>query len=315
MSSNRESYHGFTNEVLVDSETAKSMMQTHHLGTLDETSKLILKSNERQVKLSDTFSPTFLSPRSWKSATLHAKQAISWDTRIFTFQLESEDQMLGLPKGQHLVMRVWDPVNEEAVIRPYTPLPTAPKKGYVDILIKLYFATQDAIGGRMSLVLDRIPIGNAIELKGPIGKFEYLGNGSCSIKNVRRKIKRFGMICAGSGITPIYQILHAVVNDPEDFTRCIMLNGNRTIEDILCKEGIDLLITKSDGRAKVVYTLTQATNTWSGLRGRIDQDLIREYCEKDDSTLILVCGPKDFENSVRIALEDQGWSKEQVVFF
>ena len=47
------------------------------------------------------------------------------------------------------------------------------------------------------------------------------------------------MVCAGSGITPIYQVLRAVMEDEVDTTQCIVVNGNRFPEDILCKEDLD----------------------------------------------------------------------------
>lgn len=298
-----------------DSKTAKSMMPAYHLGTLDENSKLALKDDQNHEKELDAPSPIFLAPRSWKKAVLHARRSISWDTQIFTFELEHEDQALGLPVGQHLLLRLHGPSTQETIIRPYTPIPTGAKKGYMDILIKLYLDTKTRKGGKMSKALDALSIGDGVDFKGPIGKFEYHGRGYCSINRCKKKFDRFGMICAGSGITPVYQVLHSIMNDAGDETKCTLLNGNRTAEDILCRENIDALIKGSEERAKVVYTLTQATEVWEGLKGRIDADLISRYCKRDESTLILVCGPDALEKSVATALREQGWLDEQILFF
>lgn len=290
-------------------------MPAYHLGTLDGDLKFALKDNEGQGEKSNAQITTFLNPRSWKSAPLFAKKSISWDTWVFTFKLEHEDQLLGLPAGQHLLLRMFDPVTQKAIIRPYTPLPTSSKKGYMDILIKLYLDTGKRKGGKMSRALKTISIGHTVEFKGPIGRFEYLGRGSCSNNNIVHRFERFIMICAGSGITPIYQVLHAVLNDPSDQTICTLLNGNRTVDDILCQDDIDTFVKASNGRVSVVHALTQATEGWEGLRGRIDGDLVRRTCGWDERALALVCGPEGLMRTIDFALREQGWRDEQIVFF
>lgn len=298
-----------------DSETAKLMMSAHHLGTLDEGSKLALKDNEAPVHESDIPSATFLNPRLWKTAIFHSKKPISWNAWIFTFKLEHENQTIGLPVGQHLLLRLRDCSTRETIIRPYTPIPTPSQKGYIDFLIKLYLSTEKRTGGKMSKALDAMPLNHRVELKGPIGKFQYLGRGYCSINNAKKRFENFGLICAGSGITPVYQILHSIISDPGDQTKCTLINGNRRIEDILCRDDIESFIKRRRPQLNAVYTLTQATNEWKGLRGRIDADLIKRYYQNDGRTLILVCGPAALERNVHVALNEQGWPDKQILFF
>src|ERR1700684_4524873 len=116
------------------------MMPTYHIGSLDEASRQILAEGDGQEDAGQKRA-TFLHPRSWTSALLHCKRVVSWDTRIFTFQLEHEDQTLGLPVGQHLMIRFRDPRTQEAIIRSYTPISSITQKGFMDILVKVYFAT------------------------------------------------------------------------------------------------------------------------------------------------------------------------------
>ena len=300
-----------------DSETAKGMMPDYHIGSLDESSKLILREGETDIGVEKCPEPesTFLKSRSWTKAILHSKRTISWDTRIFTFKLEHDKQSLGLPVGQHLFMRLRDTVTQQAVVRAYTPISEVSRRGYMDVLVKIYFDGQEFEGGKMTLALDRLPVDHSVDFKGPVGKFKYLGRGICSINDERRTIKRFAMICAGSGITPIFQVFRAVMSDDEDHTRCTILNGNRLLEDILCKEDLDDLAKGKEARAKVLYTLTKAPEGWQGLKGRIDGELIRKHFVRDDDTLVLVCGPEALEKSVHMALKIQGWSEQQIVFF
>ena len=290
-------------------------MPGYHIGSVDEASKLVLSEGEVQSEQSNDPQPTFLQPRSWKKAVLHSKEVISWDTRVFKYKLEHEDQTLGLPIGQHLMVRLRDPVTREAIIRSYTPISETTQKGYLDMLVKVYFDTPELKGGKMTKAMDALPVGHGVDFKGPIGKFEYLGRGLCSINNVQRSVKHFVMICGGSGITPIFQVFRAVMRDAEDKTKCTVFDGNRLVEDILCKEDIDALVRGNEDRANVIYTLTKAPEGWEGLKGRINGELVKQHCDRSDETLVLICGPEALEKSIHAALNDQGWRDEQLLFF
>ena len=291
-------------------------MQDYHIGSLDEASRLTLKDGGLNVKEDSVETrSTFLEPRSWTKAVLHSKQAISWDTRIFTFELEHKKQTLGLPVGQHLFLRLQDSVTKSVTIRPYTPISSTTKKGFVDVLVKVYFETKVTKGGQMTKAFDTLPVGHVVHIKGPVGKFEYLGRGLCSVYGERRRVKQLAMICAGSGITPVLQVFRSVMMDDEDQTQCTILNGNRLLEDIMCKNDFDTLAARKKNKAQVLYTLTQAPESWKGLRGRINDELIKKYCKGDNDTLMMVCGPAELEKSVHMALKNQGWSDQQIIFF
>ncbi|KAL6719833.1 hypothetical protein ACLMJK_001754 [Lecanora helva] len=302
----------------IHSETAKGMMPTYHIGTLDSASKLALAEPQSEPTTTDSSPrPTFLQPRSWTQALLHSKTRISSDTIIFTFTLEHPSQTLGLPVGQHLMIRLRDPVTREAVIRPYTPISEIIREGYLDVLIKLYLdPSNQGAAGKMSTAMNAIPLGHSVDFKGPIGKFTYLGRGLCLVNGAERHVKRFAMICAGSGITPIFQVFRAVMRDPLDPTTCTVLNGNRLVEDILCREDLDALLKGNEHRGEVIYTLTRAPEEgWEGLRGRIDAELVKRHFGRDEGTMVLVCGPEALEKSIHVALKEQGWGDEQILFF
>lgn len=300
----------------IHSETAKAMMPDYHIGTLDEASRKTLESGEATIE-SDEPRPVFLDSRTWQKALLHSKKSVSWDTRIFTFQLSHATQALGLPTGQHLMIRLRDPVTREAIIRSYTPISPTSQLGSVDILIKVYADTPSQAGGKMTKALDSIPTGHWVDIKGPIGKFEYLGRGRCAVNSHTRTVKKFIMICGGSGITPIFQVLRAVMQDESDPTSCKLLDGNRLVEDILCKEDLDGFARANQNRCEIIYTLTQGPEDWDGLRGRIAAPLLEEHCGKGEmgDAMVLVCGPESLEKSVRSWLVGTGWAEEDLLFF
>ena len=299
----------------IHSETAKAMMPTYHIGTLSAAAKSAL-GDDTPAPASAEPRPVFLNPRSWLTSPLVKKSLVSSDTVILTFELEHPEQALGLPTGQHIMVRLRDPMTKEMIIRSYTPISETTRRGTIEVLIKLYLDTAATTGGRMSKALHCLPIGKPIEFKGPIGKFEYVGRGLCSVSGNERRVKRFAMICAGSGITPIFQVFRAVMRDQEDSTSCVVLNGNRNEEDILCRRDIDDLLKGNEHKAQVVHSLTKAPWGWEGRRGRVDRELIDETVGMaDGETLVLICGPPALEKAVHKALGELGWTDEQILLF
>jgi nitrate reductase (NAD(P)H) len=295
------------------------MMPTYHVGTLDAAARKALSDSEATATANGSAAAeprsTFLQSKFWNKAVLHGKRIVSWDTRIFTFQLDHPEQRLGLPVGQHLMVRLKDPKTHETIIRSYTPVSEINDKGVMHMLVKVYFDKDGVKGGKMSQAMDTLAIGQCIEMKGPIGKFEYLGHGRCTVQGVERKVKSFIMICGGSGITPIYQVFRSIMRNAEDQTKCLVLNGNRLLEDILCKPELDNLADGNEHKCELIYTLTKGPDDWCGRRGRIDANLIDQHCAKSQDTLVLVCGPEALEKTMHKVFLEKGWSDDQLLFF
>ncbi|KAI9715824.1 MAG: hypothetical protein M1828_000565 [Chrysothrix sp. TS-e1954] len=300
----------------IHSETAKAMMPDYHIGALDDHAKIVLGEGAVQDNNDRTEQrPSFLSTRSWVKAVLESKESVSWDTRIFKFRLEHDDQVLGLPTGMHLMMRLRDPVTRETIIRSYTPISHETQKGYLDVLVKIYFDQKQRKGGKMSQALEGLPIGHFVDFKGPIGKFEYHGHGICSVNGIKRKVDSLIFISGGTGITPIYQVMRAVMEDKKDPTKCVALNGNRLMEDILCKDQLNKFSLENANRCRIIHTLTQAPDGWSGLKGRIAAPVLKQHCARSEQSMALICGPEAMEKAVHVALKEQGWKDDDLLFF
>ena len=312
------------------------MLADYHIGTLDEASLAALEAGEAEPADAAPRA-TFLRPKAWTRAILSAKKPVSPDTKIFTFDLEHAGQAAGLPVGQHLLMRLRDPVTREAIIRAYTPISdSAATRGTLDVLVKIYRGSGPAGegGGRMTQALDAIPLGHFVDFRGPVGKFEYLGGGMCSLSSPaggvgrRRKVRRFVMVCAGSGVTPIYQVLRAVLGDATapPTTRCLVLDGNRAEPDILLRRELDALAAAHPDRCRLLHALSRPPDAWAGIKGRMDRALFdaevgppppqnSDDGDGEGGDLVLVCGPEALEQSVRREFKDIGWSEEDLVFF
>ncbi|XP_028757479.1 inducible nitrate reductase [NADH] 2-like [Neltuma alba] len=234
-----------------------------------------------------------LNPREKIPCKLVSKASISRDARLFRFALPSEDQIMGLPVGKHIF--VCANIEDKLCMRAYTPTTSVDEVGYFDLVVKIYFKgvhPEFPSGGLMSQHLDSLPIGSAVEVKGPLGHIEYTGRGQFLVHGKPKFAKRLAMFAGGTGIAPIYQVARAILKDPEDRTEMHIMFANRTEDDILLREELDEWAEKGD-RFKVWYVVQESKSEgWEYSVGFITEDILREHAPKaSDDTLALACGP------------------------
>jgi len=232
------------------------------------------------------------------------KTEISHDTRIFRFVLPSPKHVLGLPTGNHVSLSCR--INGKLTIRSYTPITSDESDyGYVDLIVKVYKPNvhpKFPEGGKMTMFLENLNLGDSINFSGPVGKIEYLTKGQFIIKKKGNEVEeRFvtsiGMIAGGSGITPMLQIIRKILKFQNDKTKVNLLYANQTEEDILCKTELEQAVEKSKGRLNVFYTLDRPPVNWTGFTGFINQEMLAksmpEVCiiSPGFESLILICGP------------------------
>ena len=85
--------------------------------------------------------------------------------------------------------------------------------GYVDLLIKVYIRNfQNQAGGFFTQHIDKMKEGDkSMSITAIGGDLAYIGQNDFLTRNhdgelAAREIKRVGMIAAGSGIAPMYQL-------------------------------------------------------------------------------------------------------------
>lgn len=227
------------------------------------------------------------------------KEIVSHDTRRFHFALPSPDHILGLPVGQHIYLSAR--VDGHLVVRPYTPVSSDDDKGRVVLVVKIYFKNihpKFPEGGKMSQYLESLRIDDTIDFRGPSGLLVYKGKGVFAIQADKKaaptmkKAKHVGMIAGGTGITPMLQIITAVMKDPEDLTVCHLLFANQTVKDILVRTELEDILVANPERFKLWFTLDRAPEDWEYSQGFISEDMVRDHLPPPaDDTLILMCGP------------------------
>jgi len=171
------------------------------------------------------------------------------------------------------------------VVRPYTPITTEDTVGYFELLIKVYPE------GNMSKYIDSLKRGDSLDFKGPIPKIPYTANMK----------KEIGMLAGGTGITPMYQVLLKILNNPADKTKVSLVFCNKTVDDILLKNELDSLAAKHPNRLKVYYMVdtAPAKGGWNGGVGFIAAKVIKErIAGPSGDNMVFVCGPPGFYNVV-----------------
>ena len=91
----------------------------------------------------------------------------------------------------------------------------------------------------MSFYLENMKIGDAMDMRGPKGSLEYKGRGHFAIRRKDDvKVKNIGMIAGGTGITPMLQIIKAVIREGSGVNMRLIF-ANQTEEDILLRDMIE----------------------------------------------------------------------------
>jgi cytochrome-b5 reductase len=238
----------------------------------------------------------------------------------YRFKLPTSKSILGLPIGQHISLSATLQVDGQPkeIVRSYTPISSDEDKGHFDLLIKSYPQ------GNISRHLASMKIGETMKVKGPKGAMVYTPN----------LVRHFGMIAGGTGITPMLQIVKAIIrnrprNGGNDTTQVDLIFANVNKEDILLKEDLDALAKEDDG-FRVHYVLNNPPENWTGGVGFVTADMIKVcffvfgYTNKSNISKeklpapasdikILLCGPPPMISAMKKATESLGYEKARAI--
>lgn len=261
----------------------------------------------------------------FRAFKLIKKEQISHDTIRVTFENpDGPEAILGLPIGQHISFKF---VNDEGkdVIRSYTPTTGDEKKGIVTFVIKVYKPNPPKFpdGGQMSQHVDSLKIGDTLMFRGPKGHLDYKGFGNFEIHKARKPVDKrscthIGMIAGGTGLTPMLQIVQAVLRNPSDHTKMYLLLANQTEGDILCREELERYARIHSGRFQIFYTLDRPPEKgWKGFKGFITKEMINECLPTAaEGVQIFMCGPPPMIKFACLPnLEKCGFKENQLFTF
>ncbi|KAK3954152.1 hypothetical protein QBC32DRAFT_337055 [Pseudoneurospora amorphoporcata] len=243
-----------------------------------------------------------LKPDVFQEFELKEKTVISHNVAIYRFKLPSPSDILGLPIGQHISIgaAIEQPDGStKEIVRSYTPISGDHQPGYFDLLIKSYPT------GNISKYMASLQVGQTIRVKGPKGAFVYTPN----------MVRHFGMVAGGTGITPMLQVIRAIVRGRAagDRTQVDLIFANVTQQDILLKEDLDALVAQDKG-IRVHYVLNSPPAGWTGGVGFVTQEMVEKLLPKPaDDVKILLCGPPPMISGLKKATEALGFKKARPV--
>lgn len=301
----------------------------------DKAKKFMAKAAEEAKKEASASAPPdqALQKHRWTRAKLVERRKIgeSNDTEIYRFELPEGKKYLGIGTSQHVEFGFH--LKDKMLIRAYTPIkPVLPKDcnidagklddhelhdgcGVFELVVKTYFPDDQQPGGAMSNILHEIEIGEEVEIRGPTGDIIYLGHGKFQIYGEERTFKRVSLVLGGTGLTPGYStVARSCIED--DKTEIRIIDANKSEHDILLKEQLEGFEKKAGDRVKITHILSHPSDDWKGLKGHVDEDLIKKSLfPPDEDSLVLLCGPPGMIQKAALpALEDWGYKHDHNMF-
>lgn len=215
----------------------------------------------------------------WTDFKLQETTKLTDDSKKYTFQFADPNFVSGLETGSFIVARV--PTPQGTVYRPYTPISLTNAKGYFELAVKTYQ------NGKASQQFDKLKVGDTISFMGPIRSYKYKPNES----------KNIALIGGGAGITPLYQLLNEIAQDPTDNSKVDLFYGSKEEDGIMLKEEIDTIVKQNSERFKVHYFVSRPTDKWDGLTGHVSKEYLSQHLSTED-TKVFVCGPPSMLKSL-----------------
>nr|XP_037289661.1 NADH-cytochrome b5 reductase 3-like [Rhipicephalus microplus] len=260
--------------------------------------------------------------RALYTVRLEKRVSVTHDVRLLRFALKSPHQKLGFRVGEHVLL--YARIGDRTVMRPYTPVSRVDRRGRFDIMVKIYPAgvsRKYPNGGLMSQYLDSLKPGDKIKIQGPKGRFVYKGRGKFSTADGHQLplVARLGLVAAGSGVTPMLQLLRHLLADNEDKTTVMMIDVNSSEQDIIARQELDDY-AKNHAAFRIRHVLSRPPPYEGMLEyvpGPLNQDILTEHLPPPDSdTMVLCCGPPRLITEIcKPALRDIGHRASQVLCF
>jgi nitrate reductase (NAD(P)H) len=106
------------------------------------------------------------------------------------------------------------------------------------------------------------------------------------------RFPRVSLVLGGSGITPGYALMAAIVGREGDATRVRAVDANKGEGDILLREDLEEFGRRSDGRVAVTHVLSHAGEGWQGERGLVNGEVLRRCLfPPEEGNAVFLCGP------------------------
>ncbi|KAB8067975.1 hypothetical protein BDV29DRAFT_77149 [Aspergillus leporis] len=190
------------------------------------------------------------------------------------------------------------------VVRPYTPISDLNQQGTLELLVKRY------PNGKASTHIHSLVPGDSLTFLTALKGFSWVPN----------QYPQVYAIAGGAGITPIYQLIRGILDNPNDKTKIKLVFGVNSEQDLLLRDELEEYKTRFPGRFDYVYAVSQLEGEKEGFKkGYVTEELLKGVVvEKCKGAKVFVCGPPAMEHSLtrkQGVLDRLGFEKEQVYKF
>ena len=269
----------------------------------------------------------------WTTYRLLNKKRLSPNMWLYRFALPGKHSCLGWSAiERHIRVRAISLSTGQSIMREYTPISNPmTQNGSFDLAVKLYDT------GEMSHIFAQLEIGTGLEMCGPFGDITLQENTTQNVVEIsslsaavsyglptHRPVTRMTMLAAGSGITPMIQILNVMVSFTSTAQPIVdVFQANKTFNDILFRAHLEHVAKEWTNEFTIVHALSReqsegkdgkGTHTYGkDIRlGRIDVGCLEKVCSSrvdgsqrsggDDGHFWLLCGSRDFEAEMKVTL-------------
>lgn len=218
------------------------------------------------------------------------KEIIQRTFNVKSVRLEVKD-WIDFKAGQFLCASL----KTEKECKRYLSISSSPtEKGYIEF-------TKKITESEFSKIVDKLKPGDFLNIKYPFGNF-----------TLDSQYKKIAFLSGGIGITPVRSITKYVIDKKMDIA-IVIIYGNHSIKDIVFKDDFDIMETLYP-KLKVIHTLSKPDIGWSGNRGYINNEIIKEEIPDYEERVFYISGPPLMVEAMqKIITEELKVSKERVI--
>jgi ring-1,2-phenylacetyl-CoA epoxidase subunit PaaE len=191
-------------------------------------------------------------------------------------------------------------IKEETLYRTFSISSIPNTDNYLTLTIK------KIKGGKVTNYLAKnLKVGDNLEVTAPSGQF--------SINPEPAHQKHYVMIAGGSGITPIYSMIGAILK-LEPKSRITLLYANRTSTSIIFKEKLEEWTKEFPAQLDVKHFLSEEEDPENAIKGFITRISLEEMVNQYGNSKLdyYLCGPEIMTNNLMLDLVYLGITKDKI---
>ncbi len=222
----------------------------------------------------------------WKEAYINS--IIKETDLTWKFVITPKEKFNFIP-GQFVQIKIKD------IVRSYSIASYHPNENLFELLIvKLD-------GGRMTKYLfEELKEGDAIQIKGPLGKFIL----------PEKIVSDILFICTGTGLAPFRSMLQSILYKKNSHQKIYLIFGTRTVKDLLCQNEMKKYEEIIDD---FKYIPTLSREEWDGEKGYVHSKYIKLINEKNlNNPIFYLCGWRDMIKEARFNLKELGFDSKSI---